>query len=153
MEECIESSQNVRETIDKLSQIQDKSILIAMGINVDVSETDSDSDSDPEEVDSHHPVPFSSSDTFCKQDQDDPSILDQNQSSAMDLPDFHTLEGVLEHGRYNWFVVVEFLEQETQDSSDVFIEAYLKDFYSDVRLKPATELSAKRPDYKVICSF
>ena len=44
--DCIETARSIREAIDKLSMIQDRAILAAMGINGDETESDSDSSSD-----------------------------------------------------------------------------------------------------------
>jgi len=127
VDECIEADQNIREPIDKLSRTQDKAILIAMGVDCSESETDSESDGEPEGVDvsdDHHPIATASVDIFRKQAQDDPSLLVPNN-----FPDFHTLMEV-EQGKYNWFVVAEFLQQEIQDPSLPLLSTHLKDFYS-----------------------
>lgn len=141
VDECIEAAQNIRESIDKLSRTQDKAILIAMGVDCSESETDSESDCEPEGVDvsdDHHPIATASGDIFRKQAQGDPSLLVPNN-----FPDFHTLMEVLEQGKYNWFVVAEFLEQEIQDSSLPLLSTHLKDFYSHVLSLP---LSSQHKD-------
>lgn len=107
VEECLEAARSIREAIDKLSQVQDRSLLIAMGLGDSESsepepETDSESDSEAE-------------------------LFLLSESSERNLPSFHTLKEVLDCGQFNWFVVVDFLEQQVQDSS---LENHLKEFYS-----------------------
>ena len=141
VDECIEAAQNIRQSIDKLSRTQDKAILIAMGVDCSESETDSESDGEPEGVDvsdDHHPIATASGDIFRKQAQDDPSLLLPNN-----FPDFHTLMEVLQQGKYNWFVVAEFLEQEIKDSSLPLLSTHLIDFYSHVLSLP---LSSEHKD-------
>lgn len=112
-----------------------------MGVDCSESGTDSESDCEPEGVDvsdDHHPIATASGDIFRKQAKDDPSLLVPNN-----FPEFHTLMEVLEQGKYNWFVVAEFLEQEIQDSSLPSLSTHLKDFYSQVLSLP---LSSQHKD-------
>ena len=84
-----------------------------MAVDCNEPETDSESDGKGVDVsDDHHPIAIASVDIFRKQAQNDPSLLVPNN-----FPDFHTLMEVLEQGKYNWFIVAEFLQQEIQDSS------------------------------------
>ena len=47
------------------------------------------------------------------------------------LPSFETLKEILHQGQYNWFSVVDFIEQVAcEDISDYVLETHLKDFYS-----------------------
>lgn len=59
VEGCIKFAQTIRESTGKLSWIQGKAIILAMGMNVNESDTDSETDNASEGVDvedSHHPA-------------------------------------------------------------------------------------------------
>ena len=91
--QCIQEAQQIREAVDKLSRLQDKALLHVMGISDHESSTyESDQDDIPSDTDrdSHALLP---SDQHC------------NHS-------FDTLLSVLKDGKYNWFVVVEFSEND-----------------------------------------
>ena len=46
VEKCIEAAQSIREAIDKLSVLQDKALLAAMGIEPECSSSESEPESD-----------------------------------------------------------------------------------------------------------
>ena len=102
VEECLEEAHSIREAIDKLSQVQDRALVVAMGLR-DSESSESEADT---ETDSELAVV--------------PSPSFHSESNKRSLPSFHTLKEVLECGQYNWFVVAEFLEHKAQDS--LFIE-------------------------------
>lgn len=91
VEQCIEDAQSIREAIEKLSLLQDKALLAAMGIEPDPSSSESDSES-------------AESDT---QSQSERVYVDNKQ-----LPPFEVLKHVLEQGQYNWFTVVDYVAGE-----------------------------------------
>lgn len=129
--DCIETARSIREAIDKLSTIQDRAILAAMGINVDETESDSDSSSD-DDVLSQPLTPLGPT----------PPLPDPAQSTARplsppDLPNFYMLREVLERGQYNWFEIVEYLESYVSDTADASIlQDHLEDFYRHVLSLP-----------------
>ena len=85
VEECIEAARSIREAIDKLSCVEEKAILVALGLQ-EIESSDSDEDI----------VPSS-----------EVASLDE-----MPLPSFSTMLKVVEQGGFNWFVVKTFMEQE-----------------------------------------
>ena len=85
VEECVEAARSIREAIDKLSCVEEKAILAAMGLQ-EIESSDSDEDI----------VPSS-----------EVASLDE-----MPLPSFSTMLKVVEQGGFNWFVVKTFMEQE-----------------------------------------
>ncbi len=108
VEECLKTAHSLREAIDRLSHVQDRALLIAMGLrDSESSESDTDTESDSEEA--IHSPPL------------------HTESSARVLPPFQILKEALEQGQYNWFVLVEFVEQEAPDT---LVENHLKEFYS-----------------------
>ena len=112
---CIQEAKEIRETVDKLSHVQDQALLRVMGL------TDTDSvepESVESESDSDH-VPSDSEDT------QDYSRLHSN------------LLGVLKDSQYNWFGVVDYLENEGINLS------VLKDFYGYALTQQLTEEEKK----------
>ena len=62
----------------------------------------------------------------------------QLESNDTTLPSFDTLKKVLEDGQYNWFMVVDVLEQSVH-CEDSVMESILKKFYSymlDLQINP-----------------
>ena len=104
VEKCIETVQGIREAIDKLSLVQDKALLAAMGLKAESSSSESETETNSQTASS------------C-------NIL---------LPSFETLKEVLQQGQYNWFTVVDFIEQGDKFISDSMLETHLKEFYSFV---------------------
>ena len=104
VEKCIETVQGIREAIDKLSLVQDKALLAAMGLKAESSSSESETETKSQTASS------------C-------NIL---------LPSFETLKEVLQQGQYNWFTVVDFIEQGDKFISDSMLETHLKEFYSFV---------------------
>ena len=113
VEECIRAAQDIRAAIEKLSQIQDKALLTSLGFLESQSSETEDTDSEC----SSESVPSPSS-----------------QNEPISLPSFDTLMAVLKNGQYNWFCVLDFLEESLCSSNvcagDSIVEAYLNDFYS-----------------------
>ena len=93
---CIEEAREIRETIDKLSQVQDIALLNAMGYSDVLSCTSESEQEDMLETNvESHTSPESREEECCI-----PAVAHT----------FDTLLGVLKDGLYNWFVVVDFVE-------------------------------------------
>ena len=107
VEKCIEDAQSIREAIDKLAVLQDKSLLVAMGLEPECCSSESEAESDTD----------SQSEGVC--------------ISNKQLPSFEVLREVLQQGEYNWFTVMDFAEQHTDElTSDSVLEMHLRGFYS-----------------------
>ena len=104
IEEHIKTVRSIRESIDKMSQIQDKAILTTMGLYESESESDSGSDSDV--------------------------LADSHPPSTKIIPSHHTLYNILEEANFNWFAVADFLSHELPDAN--VLESHLGQFYSYV---------------------
>ena len=117
VEECLEAAFSIREAINKISQVQNKAIVNAMGL---VYSDSSESDTDDSEIESILSPPL------------------QLESNDTTLPSYDTLKKVLEDGQYNWFMVVDVLEQSVH-CEDSVMESILKKFYSymlDLQINP-----------------
>ena len=86
VEECIEVARRTQEDIDRLSQVQDQSLLIAMGLKEMPLDSDTESESNDETV-LHSSLP------------------------AENLPAFDVLMAKLQDGKYNWFVLADVLQE------------------------------------------
>ena len=100
VEKCIEAAQSIQEAIKKLSLLQNKALLTAVGLEAETSSSKSYSDIN--------------------------SQSELVSSSSMQLPSFNTLKEVLQHGQYNWFAVVDFIEQEAEITPDSVMEIHIK---------------------------
>lgn len=77
VEECIQTAQDIRESIDKMSQIQDKVLLTTMGLyESEQSESESDSGSDSD-------------------------VLADSCPLSTNIVSHHTLQNVLEEAKFN----------------------------------------------------
>ena len=95
---CIQEAQEIREAVDKLSHLQDKALLDIMGLtDTELAEAQSDSDSVP-------------SDT--EQDMQDYSHIHSN------------LFSVLKESHYNWFEVVDHMENEGESVTPSILEQF-----------------------------
>lgn len=106
--QCIQEAQQIREAVDKLSRLQDKALLRVMGMS-DHESSSSESDQD---------------DILSDNDRD------SHTSEQHYIHSFDTLLCVLKDGQYNWFAVIDFLEND--DVVTPFSEAStrINEFYS-----------------------
>ena len=110
VEECLDEAHRIRAAIDKLCQVQDRSILQSMDIQDDASFDESTSDE--------------CSDLECT-----------TESNPINLPpsvSCESLEEVLKAADYNWFEVVEFVEDRcnAEGIDHSTIDNHLGEFYS-----------------------
>ena len=112
LQSVIEETRKVRESIDVLAATEDKAILSAMGIVLSDSESDSETDTDTISLDP------------CGESEILPSLW-------LDIPSFDYLQQVLETASYNWFEVVQYVEEQTKcDYETLKLQEYLNGFYS-----------------------
>ena len=104
LQETIEEARNTRESIDLLAATQDKAILSSMGIVVSDSESDSESDTD----------------IGVSEDAKNTEVSAPRDLTSKDtLPTFECVQQVLESASYNWFEVVEHVEEHTGYENDM----------------------------------
>lgn len=111
VEECIEAACKIREDIDQLSQLQDHSLLIAMGLKEMPADSETDSESDVND-----------------------EAVAQITVPTENLPTFDMLMMKLKDGEYNWFVLSDVLQE--YNNSEIQIEQHLDAFYSYVMERP-----------------
>ena len=108
----IEETQKIRESIDILAATEDKAMLSAMGIEISDSESDPDTDAESDE----------NFDCSCSESNMPQPIID--------TPTYESLEQVLECACYNWFEVVQYVEEQTECDYELqHIQEYLDGFY------------------------
>ena len=95
-EKCLEEAHRIRTAVDKICHVQDQAILYSMGLQGDTSLTDKIDESTSNE----------SSDSECTA-----SLIADNTVILPPSVSFDSLEKVLQDGNYNWFEVIEFVEE------------------------------------------
>ena len=105
--QCIEEAQEIRDAVDKLSCLQDKALLSVMGLS------DAESSTAESELD----------------DCDVLSDVETSPGQKQDYTQLHdTLLGLLKDNQYNWFAIVDFVENNVapplSETSTVLDEFY-----------------------------
>ncbi len=126
VEGVIEEARLIRTAIDNLAKVQDKAVLLSMGIPVS-SESDSDTDSD-------EGVPLPPSGDMLQQDEGSGSLQCPTNSDPLvqheerlNMPDFQLLHTVLKDAKFNWYALVQFAEQLVGDLPS--LRSHLEQFF------------------------
>lgn len=118
VQECIQEAQNIREAIDKLAAVQDHALLMSMGFSApSTSESEADLETDIEPS---------------------TSLTPSTTSSVTTMPSFDALHEVLKNGHYNWFVLADYLEQESPDCN---LESHLNTFHKTMADVPLSAVN------------
>ena len=136
VEACLHEAQKIREAIDDLASIQDKALLATFGV---LSDSDDPlSTSDEGEIDTSEDFPNTLKDS-------ETATPDNSTNTLNSIVSVEEFKSLLTASKYNWFEVVEIIEQSLDDSLKDQVPSYL-----DILIKEPSSLSLSEGEWQLL---